>query len=69
LFGVLLKIGKYGLIRLIEIFYKVGIKYGYIIFRIGIIGGIIVGVLCLVQIDIKRIVAYSSIYSYKFNVM
>jgi len=61
LFGVLLKIGKYGLIRLIEIFYKVGIKYGYIIFRIGIIGGIIVVVLCLVQIDIKRIVAYSSV--------
>jgi len=61
LFGVLLKIGRYGLIRLIEIFYKVGIKYGYIIFKIWIIWGIIVGVLCLVQIDIKRIVAYSSV--------
>jgi len=30
--GILLKIGRYGLIRLIEIFYKVGIKYGYILF-------------------------------------
>ena len=59
--GVLLKIGRYGLIRLIEIFYKVGVKYGYIIFRVGIIGRVIVRILCLVQIDIKRIVAYSSV--------
>ena len=59
--GVLLKIGRYGLIRLIEIFYKIGIKYRYIIFRVRIIGRIIIGILCLVQIDIKRIVAYSSV--------
>ncbi|KYM82851.1 NADH-ubiquinone oxidoreductase chain 4 [Atta colombica] len=45
--GVLLKIGRYGLIRLIEIYYKVGVKYEYIIF--------------VFQVDIKRIVAYSSV--------
>lgn len=59
--GVLLKIGGYGLIRLLEIYYKVRMKYNYLIFRVRIIGGIMVGVLCLVQIDIKRIVAYSSV--------
>jgi len=59
--GVLLKIGRYGLIRLIEIFYKVGAKYGYIIFRIGIIGRIIIRILCLVQVDMKSMVAYSSV--------
>jgi len=59
--GVLLKIGRYGLIRLIEIFYKVRVKYRYIIFRIGIIGRIIIRILCLVQVDMKRIVAYSSV--------
>ncbi|KAG5348111.1 NU4M oxidoreductase, partial [Acromyrmex charruanus] len=37
------------------------IKYGYIIFRVGIIDRIIVRILCLVQIDIKSIVAYSSV--------
>jgi len=59
--GVLLKIGRYGLIRLIEIYYKVGVKYGYIIFRIRIIGRIIVGILCVIQVDIKRIVVYLSV--------
>jgi len=57
---VLLKKGRYGLIRLIQIYYKVGVKYGYIIFRVRIIGRIIMGILCLIQDDIKRIVAYSS---------
>ncbi|KAG5318552.1 NU4M oxidoreductase, partial [Pseudoatta argentina] len=59
--GVLLKIGGYGLIRLLEVHYKVRIKYGYIIFRVGIIDRIIVRILCLVQIDLKSIVAYSSV--------
>ena len=36
--GVLLKKGRYGLIRLIQIYYKVGVKYGYIIFRVKITG-------------------------------
>jgi len=36
--GILLKIGGYGLIRVMEVYYKVGIKYGFIIFRIRIIG-------------------------------
>ncbi|KAG5307708.1 NU4M oxidoreductase, partial [Acromyrmex insinuator] len=44
---VLLKIGGYGLI---ELYYKVRVKYNYLIFRIGIIGRIImVRILCLVQ--------------------
>nr|ASY95841.1 NADH dehydrogenase subunit 4 [Atta opaciceps] len=59
--GVLLKMGSYGLIRLMEMFYKVGIKYSYIIFSIGIIGGIIISILCLVQVDMKSMVAYSSV--------
>ena len=57
--GVLLKMGRYGLIRLIEVYYKIRIKYEYIIFSVGIVSSIIVGI--LVQIDIKSIVAYSSV--------
>ncbi|KAG5336854.1 NU4M oxidoreductase, partial [Acromyrmex heyeri] len=41
--------------------YKVKVKHSYLIFRIGIIGRIIVRILCLVQIDIKSIVAYFSV--------
>lgn len=59
--GVLLKIGRYGLIRMLEIFIKSRVKYNYLIFRIGIIGRILVGVVCLVQVDMKRLVAYSSV--------
>lgn len=59
--GVLLKIGSYGLIRILEIFIKSRIKYNYLIFRIGIIGRLLVGIACLVQVDIKRLVAYSSV--------
>lgn len=59
--GVLLKIGRYGLIRMLEIFIKSRVKYNYLIFRIRIIGRTLVGVVCLVQVDIKRLVAYSSV--------
>lgn len=59
--GVLLKIGRYGLIRILEIFIKSRIKYNYLIFSIRIIGRILVGIVCLVQVDIKSLVAYSSV--------
>lgn len=59
--GVLLKIGRYGLIRILEIFIKRRIKYNYLIFRVRIVGRILVGIVCLVQVDIKRLVAYSSV--------
>lgn len=59
--GVLLKIGRYGLIRILEIFINRRIKYNYLIFRVRIVGRILVGIVCLVQVDIKRLVAYSSV--------
>lgn len=59
--AVLLKLGRYGLLRFIEIFYSRSVKYGYIFVRIGIIGGIYIRLVRLVQIDIKSLVAYSSV--------
>lgn len=59
--GVLLKIGRYGLIRILEIFIKSSAKYNYLIFSVRIVGSILVGIVCLVQVDIKRLVAYSSV--------
>jgi len=58
--GVLLKIGRYGLIRFIELL-VCRINYNYLIFSVSIIGRVIIGINCLVQIDIKRLVAYSSV--------
>lgn len=59
--GVLLKIGGYGLIRLLSVLVKVRIKFNYLIFSVAIVGGFFVRLVCLVQIDIKRLVAYSSV--------
>jgi len=59
--GILLKIGRYGIIRLVEIFFKIVINYRYLIFRVRVIGRFLVSLGCLVQVDIKRLVAYSSV--------
>jgi len=40
--GILLRIGRYGIIRLVEIFFKVVINYRYLIFSIRIIGRLLV---------------------------
>jgi NADH-ubiquinone oxidoreductase chain 4 len=59
--GVLLKMGGYGLIRLIMIFFKLRIKYNYYIISLRIVGGMLIRLVCLVQVDIKILVAYSSV--------
>lgn len=59
--AILLKLGRYGLVRFMEIFMRESIKFNYIIFGICIVGSIVVSLTCLVQIDIKRLVAYSSV--------
>lgn len=59
--GVILKIGGYGLIRTIYIFEYIFIYNSYIWFSISLLGSIIISLLCLVQADIKCIIAYSSI--------
>ena len=59
--GVLLKMGGYGLIRFIEILINIRIKFNFLIIRVRIVGRLIVSLICLVQIDIKRLVAYSSV--------
>lgn len=59
--AILLKLGRYGLLRILLIFIKRSIKYRNLIIRIRIWGGLIIRLVCLVQIDIKRLVAYSSV--------
>jgi len=59
--GILLKMGRYGIIRLVEIFFKTIVNYRYLIFGVRIIGRLLIRLRCLVQTDIKRLVAYSSV--------
>lgn len=47
--------------RLIKVLIKRRIMYRYQIFRVGLIGILLVRIVCLVQVDIKRLVAYSSV--------
>lgn len=58
---VLLKLGGYGLIRVINIIPSFFYKYGFIWISISIIGRILIRILCIIQIDIKLIIAYSSV--------
>lgn len=47
--------------RLLNIFVYPCYKYGRIVFRVSIIGALYRGALCLVQVDLKNLVAYSSV--------
>lgn len=59
--AILLKMGGYGVLRLVCMFVLQCYKYGRVIFRISIMGGVFRRILCLVQVDLKRLVAYSSV--------
>nr|AWN56161.1 NADH dehydrogenase subunit 4 [Cardiocondyla obscurior] len=59
--GVLLKMGSYGLIRFLEMFIYMSMKFNYLIVSLSIIGSVMVSILCLVQVDMKSLVAYSSV--------
>lgn len=59
--GVLLKLGGYGLIRVLIIFQSIRGRYCWLWIRIGLIGGSYIRFICLRQIDIKSLIAYSSV--------
>lgn len=59
--ALMLKIGGYGFIRVIYIYEYILIKYSYIWFTFGIIGSLLISIICLIQGDIKCLVAYSSV--------
>lgn len=59
--GVLLKLGGYGLLRIFSILQVLGIKFNYFWIRIRLIGGVLVRLICLFQIDLKSLIAYSSV--------
>jgi len=64
--AILLKLGGYGLIRIIGIFIYICLRVNYLIFSIRIVERVITSILCLTQIDIKRLVAYSSVVHINF---
>lgn len=58
--GILLKLGGYGLMRFFKVFGYDG-RLGVLVFVVGLYGGGILTLLCLRQLDIKSLIAYSSV--------
>lgn len=68
--GVLLKMGAYGFLRLsIPLFPDAGVRFAGWLAVLGVIGIIYGGVVSIVQRDLKRLVAYSSVSHLGFVVL
>ncbi len=68
--GVLLKMGAYGLLRFsVGLFPAAAIKFSPSLMALGVVGIIYAGIICAVQTDLKRLVAYSSIAHMGFIVL
>nr|YP_009169966.1 NADH dehydrogenase subunit 4 [Polypedilum vanderplanki]ALD88423.1 NADH dehydrogenase subunit 4 [Polypedilum vanderplanki] len=59
--GVLLKLGGYGLIRVFSIILSLSMKLNIFWMILSLVGGLLVSLICLRQIDLKALVAYSSV--------
>nr|YP_009255528.1 NADH dehydrogenase subunit 4 [Grimothea gregaria]AND82242.1 NADH dehydrogenase subunit 4 [Grimothea gregaria] len=59
--GILLKLGGYGLIRVLPLFGELSKMFCWLWIGLGILGGFIVSIICLRQVDMKSLIAYSSV--------
>lgn len=59
--GVLLKLGGYGLLRVYPFIIIRGVVNNFIWVSIRLVGGVLVSLICLRQIDLKALIAYSSV--------
>nr|YP_010952782.1 NADH dehydrogenase subunit 4 [Trapezia digitalis]WMQ53202.1 NADH dehydrogenase subunit 4 [Trapezia digitalis] len=59
--GVLLKLGGYGLIRILNVFQLISKELNWVWVGLGLIGGTYTSLMCLRQVDMKSLIAYSSV--------
>nr|YP_588091.1 NADH dehydrogenase subunit 4 [Coreana raphaelis]AAY89310.1 NADH dehydrogenase subunit 4 [Coreana raphaelis] len=59
--GVMLKLGGYGMMRVMIMLQKINMKFNYIWIIISLIGGVYISMKCFCQFDIKSLIAYSSV--------
>nr|AJK90709.1 NADH dehydrogenase subunit 4 [Papilio helenus] len=59
--GIMLKLGGYGLLRILIIFQKINMKYSLIWVVISLLGGLYISLNCFCQVDMKSLIAYSSV--------
>nr|QXM16995.1 NADH dehydrogenase subunit 4 [Neoneuromus fenestralis] len=59
--GIMLKLGGYGLMRVMMMMSGVSLVYNIIWMSISLIGGFLVSMICIRQVDMKSMIAYSSV--------
>nr|YP_010327072.1 NADH dehydrogenase subunit 4 [Acronicta rumicis]UNP54341.1 NADH dehydrogenase subunit 4 [Acronicta rumicis]WBK14701.1 NADH dehydrogenase subunit 4 [Acronicta rumicis] len=59
--GIMLKLGGYGLLRLLIFLQEINMKLNYFWVVISLIGGFYISLKCFCQVDIKSLIAYSSV--------
>nr|QBF44150.1 NADH dehydrogenase subunit 4 [Corethrella condita] len=59
--GILLKLGGYGLLRVFSFIEVSGLMFNYMWISISLVGGVLVSLICLRQLDLKSLIAYSSV--------
>nr|YP_009936910.1 NADH dehydrogenase subunit 4 [Tuta absoluta]QNT11854.1 NADH dehydrogenase subunit 4 [Tuta absoluta]UJM44076.1 NADH dehydrogenase subunit 4 [Tuta absoluta]UJM44089.1 NADH dehydrogenase subunit 4 [Tuta absoluta] len=59
--GIMLKLGGYGLLRVMIFLQEINLKLNIIWVTISLIGGVYISLKCFCQIDIKSLIAYSSV--------
>nr|YP_009244984.1 NADH dehydrogenase subunit 4 [Endoclita signifer]AMR73728.1 NADH dehydrogenase subunit 4 [Endoclita signifer] len=64
--GIMLKLGGYGMLRIMIMLQEVNLKFNYIFIKICLIGGFLVKIICFCQVDMKSLIAYSSVAHMKF---
>nr|YP_009729790.1 NADH dehydrogenase subunit 4 [Leptalina unicolor]QHW07580.1 NADH dehydrogenase subunit 4 [Leptalina unicolor] len=59
--GIMLKLGGYGLLRIMILFQSISLKLNYTLIVISMMGGFFISLKCLCQVDMKSLIAYSSV--------
>nr|AMH85351.1 NADH dehydrogenase subunit 4 [Drosophila unipunctata] len=59
--GIMLKLGGYGMLRVVSLLQLMNMKYSFIWVSISLVGGVLVSFVCLRQTDLKALIAYSSV--------
>nr|WGT74405.1 NADH dehydrogenase subunit 4 [Paduniella sp. LP-2022] len=59
--GVMLKLGGYGLIRVMNFYLLTALNFNYFFIIFSLVGGIYMAVMCAIQVDLKLLIAMSSV--------
>nr|UYO79261.1 NADH dehydrogenase subunit 4 [Hydropsyche sp. XG-2022] len=59
--GIMLKLGGYGLVRIMKLMLLVSLKLNFIWIILSLVGGSLISLMCLHLVDMKMLVAYSSV--------